>query len=49
MRKTLYSVLGMISFAGFVVYYVHFGIPHLPLLMFAMFFAILYKLEELKK
>lgn len=47
--KTLYSILGMISFAAFVVHYVSFGIPHIPLLMFAMFFSILYKLEELKK
>lgn len=46
--KTIYSILGMISFAGFVVYYVHFGIPHLPLLMFALYFSILYKLEGKK-
>lgn len=47
--KTIYSILGLACFAGFVVYYVSFGIPHIALLLFAMFFAILYKLEELKK
>ena len=46
MRKTLYSVLGMISFAAFIVHYIANGLPHLPLLMGAMFFSVLFKLEE---
>lgn len=47
--KTIYSILGMIAFVAFIVYYVSFGLPHIPLLLFAMFFAILYKLEEFEK
>lgn len=47
--KTIYSILGLACFAGFVWYYITHGLPHLPLLMGAMYFSILYKLEELKK
>lgn len=49
MRQTIYTIISCISFAAFVLYYIAHGLPHLPLLMSAMFFAILYKLEELKK
>lgn len=44
--KTLYSILGMIAFAAFVVHYIYLGIPHIPLLLFAMYFSILFKLED---
>ena len=46
--EKLYAILGMVAFAGFIVYQFATDIPHLPLLMFAMYFSILYKLEEKK-
>lgn len=49
MRQTIYTIISCISFAAFVLYYLNYQIPHVVLLMIAMFFAILYKLEELKK
>lgn len=46
--KIIYSILGLACFAGFVWYYIANGLPHLPLLMFALFFAVMYRLEELR-
>lgn len=46
--ETLYAILGMIAFAGFIIHQFATGIPHLPLLMFAMYFSILFKLEGKK-
>lgn len=45
MRATIYNILSTVAFGIFCWAYIKTGIPHLPALMFAMYFSLMARTE----
>ena len=46
MREKVYYTISAIFFGAFIVYVFKYAMPHIPLLMFAMFFALMGRTER---